>query len=118
MENTKTIKVKDRVNRGLNKFYTVCGVVICLCAIVEFILWIIDSSKLHLSNQLIMGAGFLTLTVGVLWYLLVRSKNMTIANAGLWLTILACIALFFVGLWTTPSTADAAALLGAVPAPL
>lgn len=118
MENEKPVKVKDKINKGINKFYTVCGVVICLCAIVEFIVWIVDSSKVHLNNQLIMGAGFLSLTVGVLWYILVRSKNRTIAAAGLWLTILACIVLFFIGLWTTPSVSEAATVLGAVPAPL
>ncbi len=92
--------------KSINKFYVICGVIICLCAIAEFIIWIVDASKIHMTNQIIMGSGLLTLTVGVLYYLLVRPKSYSAANWGLWITIVACIALFFVGVALTPSQAE------------
>lgn len=104
-----------REDRGINKFYVICGIVICLCAIAEFILWIIDAGKMHMPNQVIMGSGFLTLSAGVLLYLLVRNKSYLAANWLLWVSIIACIALFFVGIAVTPSVTEAAGVLGAMP---
>lgn len=96
----------------INKFYVICGIVICLCAIAEFIIWIVDASKLHMTNQLIMGTGFLTISVGVLLYLLTRPRSYTLANWLLWICIIGCIALFFVGIAVTPSAEDAVGILG------
>ena len=61
---------KRRGIRRMDKIYMVIGLVICICAVAEFIIWIVDASKLHLENQILMGAGFLTISVGVLLYLL------------------------------------------------
>lgn len=94
--------------KSINKLYTVCGIIICLCAIAEFIIWIVDASKIHMTNQIVMGSGLLTLTVGVLYYLLVRPRSYNAANWGLWITIVACIVLFFVGVALTPSQAEIA----------
>lgn len=94
-----------REDGRINTFYLVCGVVICICAIAEFIIWIVDAEKLHMTNQVIMGSGLLSITVGTLWYLLVRHKSYSAANWGLWITIIACIVLFFIGIATTPETA-------------
>lgn len=102
-----------REPRNINKFYQICGVVICLCAIAEFIIWIVDASKLHMNNQLIMSTGFLTISVGVLLYLLTRAKSYVVSNWILWISIIACIVLFFVGIAVTPSPEEAAGLLGA-----
>ena len=114
---------KDRPNEGdgkryreiknINLFYVICGVIICLAAIAEFIIWIVDASKLHMPNQLIMGTGFLTLAVGVLLYLLIRPKNYVVSHWLLWLCIIGSIVLFFVGIAQTPTSEEAAGLLGA-----
>lgn len=104
-----------RDTRKVNKFYVICGIVICLCAIAEFVLWIVDASKLHMTNQIIMGSGFLTISVGVLLYLLIRPKSYVGANWALWICIIACIVLFFAGIAATPTAEEAAGLLGVVP---
>lgn len=101
-------------NFTINKAWIVCGIIICLCAIAEFIIWIVDASKVHMNNQVIMGIGFLSITCGVLYYLLVRPKSYKAANWGLWISIVACIALFFVGIAVTPSTAELGAMYPAL----
>lgn len=90
-------------NNSINKIYVSCGVVICLCAITEFILWIVDASKLHMTNQIVMGCGLLSITCGTLFYLIVRPSGPRVANYVLWTTIIACIVLFFIGVALTPS---------------
>lgn len=112
MKNTSTKSYKNSENGQINKFYVICGIIICLCAIAEFIIWIVDASKLHMANQVIMGTGFLTISVGVLLYLLTRPKSYSVANWLLWICIIACIVLFFVGIAVTPSAEEAAGLLG------
>ena len=66
---------KRRGIRRMDKIYMIIGLVICICAVAEFIIWIVDASKLHLENQILMGAGFLTISVGVLLYLLTRTRS-------------------------------------------
>ncbi len=104
---------KYREIKDINKFYVACGIIICLAAIVEFIIWIVDASKLHMANQLIMGTGFLTLAVGVMMYLLVRPRSYSLANWLLWLCIIGSLVLFFIGVMKTPSPEEAAAMLRA-----
>lgn len=96
--------------KPISTFYVVCGVIICLCAIAEFIIWIVDASKVHMNNQVIMGTGFLTISTGVLFYLLTRRKSYSVANWGLWISIIACIALFFIGIAVTPSVSELGAI--------
>lgn len=122
MEDNKvtTPKVKEdfRVRRNISKFYVVCGVVISLCAIAEFIIWIVNANKVHMNNQLFMGTGFLAISVGVLWYLLFRQRSFKTANTGLWLTIIGGIVLFIIGISMSPSPADIAALAASAAAPV
>lgn len=106
---------KRRGIRRMDKIYMVIGLVICICAVAEFIIWIVDASKLHLENQILMGAGFLTISVGVLLYLLTRTWSYTVSNWLLWICIIGCIVLFFVGIAKTPDVSEAAGLLGAYP---
>ena len=106
---------KRRGIRRMDKIYMVIGLVICICAVAEFIIWIVDASKLHLENQILMGAGFLTISVGVLLYLLTRTWSYTVSNWLLWICIIGCIVLCFVGTAKTPDVSEAAGLLGAYP---
>ena len=111
----KESKAVEPRDRGLNKVYQICGVVICLAAIVTFIIWIIDSSKIHMMSQTIMGVGLLTISLGVLMYLLTRRNSYVLANWLLWICILGSIVLFFVGMAKAEDVSEAAAILGAVP---
>ena len=88
------------------RLYMGAGVVICLCAIAEFIFWIVDASKLHMPNQVVMGCGLLSVTVGALQYILLRRYAGRVTNVLLWICIIACIILFFIGIALTPGTAD------------
>lgn len=82
----------------LQKFYVVCGVVICLAAIAEFIIWIIDTSKVHAGSLLYTGIGFLALSVGALWFLLTRCRSKIVADTGLWIGVIGCIVLLFIAI--------------------
>lgn len=104
------ISRSDSESGKINIFYQVCGIIISLCAIAEFIIWICDASKLHFNNQVILGSGLLSVSVGALLYLLFRNKSYKAANVILWVTIIAAIVLFFVGIAVTPE----AGVLGAV----
>lgn len=84
--------------RKISSFYIACGIIISLAAIAEFIIWIIDATIVHTPNLLMMGIGFLVLSVGCLWYCLFRNKAYHCANWGLWISVIASIALMFVGL--------------------
>lgn len=106
------MKNTDRNSRGINKFYLVCGVIICLCAIAEFIIWIVDASKLHETNQIVLGSGLLAITVGALWYLLMRRRSYAAANGVLWFTIIGAIVCFIVGVALTPSSQELGAIYG------
>lgn len=93
MENTN---LSSQSSQG-SKLSLVCGVIICLCAIAEFIIWIIDANRDHSSNLVVMGVGFLSISAGVLWYLLTGRGSSAVAKTGLWVGIIACIALLFIG---------------------
>lgn len=97
MENTNSGRQSDSLPAPVGKFYLACGVIICLCAIAEFIIWIIDAGRDHATNLVVMGTGFLSISAGVLWYLLTSRKSSTAAKGGLWVGIIACIALMFIG---------------------
>lgn len=96
-QNNPVNAVVARQEKRTNRMVTVCGIILCLCAVAEFIIWITDTARQHMIHEELMGIGFLALTVGVLWYLPLRSKG-RVAQAGLWTGIVAAVALFFVGM--------------------
>lgn len=83
---------------AISKFYIVSGVILCLCFIAAFIVWIVNANKINSQSETIIGISFLTMTVGALWYLLTRPRHYLVANVGLWVGIIACVVLMFVAL--------------------
>lgn len=82
----------------LKSFYRLCGIIISLCAIAEFIIWIVGADAVHATNEMFMGIGFLAISVGVFLYLLIRPKSYVFANWLLWIGVIACIVLMFIGI--------------------
>ena len=97
MSNTHTSRY-GRNLPGISKFNLVCGVILCLCFIAAFIVWIVNAGKINSPSETLIGISFLTMTVGALWYLLTRPRSYIVANVGLWIAIIACVVLMFVAL--------------------
>lgn len=92
MENTNS------TNAPVRKANFVLGIVISLCAIAEFIIWIVDANRVHSSNLVVMGVGLLAISGGVLGYLLSRAKSRALADTLLWIGVIACVVLLFIGI--------------------
>lgn len=83
---------------GVQKTYTFLGLILCACAIVVFIIWVLDSSRVRSVTETYMGVSFLALTVCLLISLILRPSNHKTANTVLILGILAAIILPIVGI--------------------
>lgn len=75
-----------------------CGLIITLCAIAEFIIWTVGANSVHATSEMFMGIGFLCISVGAFLYLLIRPKSYLISNWLLWIGIIACIVLMIIGI--------------------
>lgn len=95
MENSVETKRGFGTLTGLQKFYTVSGIVLCLCAIAEFIVWIIDAGRDKFITEQYFGIGFLAMSVCALLFLIVRPSSRKCAN---WIAAIGVIAILVLGI--------------------